>query len=47
MPQMIAVDTNLLSAWLNRDHAWHKPAAARFAAEATSSNLVFPGPIFC
>lgn len=37
---MIAVDTNLLFAWLNRDHAWHKPAAAWFAREASSPNLV-------
>ena len=37
---MTAVDTNLLFAWLNRDHAWHKPAAAWFVGEAASPNLV-------
>ncbi len=37
---MTAVDTNLLFAWLNRDHAWHKPAAAWFAAESAKPDLV-------
>jgi uncharacterized protein len=37
---MIAVDTNLLFAWMNRDHAWHKPAVAWFAGEAASPDLV-------
>jgi toxin-antitoxin system PIN domain toxin len=37
---MTAVDTNLLFAWLNRDHASHQPAAAWFAGEAASPNLV-------
>jgi toxin-antitoxin system PIN domain toxin len=37
---MTAVDTNLLFAWLNRDHAWHKLAAAWFAVEAAKPDLV-------
>ncbi len=37
---MTSVDTNLLFAWLNRDHAWHKPAAAWFASEVANSNLI-------
>ncbi len=37
---MTAVDTNLLFAWLNRDHAWHKLAAAWFASEAANSKFV-------
>ena len=37
---MTAVDTNLLFAWLNRDHAWHRPAAAWMLAQAANPNLV-------
>ena len=37
---MTAVDTNLLFAWLNRDHTWHVRAAAWFGHEAASPNLV-------
>ena len=37
---MIAVDTNLLFAWLNRDHPWHAPAAHWFAKQADNPDLV-------
>jgi toxin-antitoxin system PIN domain toxin len=37
---MTAVDTNLLFAWLNRDHAWHAPAAEWFRAQSANPNLV-------
>ncbi len=37
---MTAVDTNLLFAWLNRDHAWHRPAAAWLAEQSGNSSLV-------
>ena len=37
---MIAVDTNLLFAWLNRDHAWHAAAAAWFKTRQESADLV-------
>ncbi len=37
---MTAVDTNLLFAWLNRDHAWHRPAAAWLASQSNNPNLV-------
>lgn len=34
---MTAVDTNLLFAWLNRDHAWHAAAAAWMSSEAATT----------
>ena len=37
---MTAVDTNLLFAWLNRDHAWHAAAARWFASQAANPDLV-------
>jgi uncharacterized protein len=37
---MTAVDTNLLFAWLNRDHPWHAHAARWFASQAANPNLV-------
>ncbi len=37
---MIAPDTNLLFAWLNRGHASHTAASAWFAAQAENGNLV-------
>jgi toxin-antitoxin system PIN domain toxin len=37
---MTAVDTNLLFAWLNRDHTRHAPAARWFAMQADNSRLV-------
>ena len=37
---MTAVDTNLLFAWLNRDHSWHSAAARWFASQADNPNLV-------
>jgi toxin-antitoxin system PIN domain toxin len=37
---MTAVDTNLLFAWLNRDHAWHTAAARWFASQTNNANLV-------
>lgn len=37
---MTAVDTNLLFAWLNRDHAWHRPAAAWMLQQAANPSLV-------
>jgi uncharacterized protein len=37
---MTAVDTNLLFAWLNRDHAWHGPAAAWLASQNDNPDLV-------
>jgi toxin-antitoxin system PIN domain toxin len=37
---MIAVDTNLLFAWINRDHAWHGAAAAWMLGQASNPNLV-------
>lgn len=37
---MIAVDTNLLFAWLNRDHAWHPRASLWFATQAANPDLV-------
>lgn len=37
---MTAVDTNILFAWLNRDHAWHPPAAAWMSAQAANPSLV-------
>lgn len=37
---MTAVDTNILFAWLNRDHAWHAAAAAWMNAQATSPEIV-------
>ncbi len=39
---MTAVDTNLLFAWLNRDHAWHR-AAARWMSEQSMN----PGLVLC
>lgn len=36
---MTAVDTNLLFAWLNRDHEWHAEAARWLATQANSSDL--------
>lgn len=37
---MIGVDTNLLFAWLNRDHAWHVAAADWFRSQSPHPNLV-------
>lgn len=37
---MTAVDTNLLFAWLNRDHAWHRAAAVWMSAQSTNPDLV-------
>ena len=37
---MTAVDTNLLFAWLNRDHAWHRAAAAWLTGQTTNPGLV-------
>lgn len=37
---MTAVDTNLLFAWLNRDHAWHAPAAAWMNGQAANPEIV-------
>lgn len=37
---MTAVDTNVLFAWLNRDHAWHTPAAAWMAGQSANPDLV-------
>jgi uncharacterized protein len=37
---MTAIDTNLLFAWLNRDHAWHAPAARWLATQAANPRLV-------
>lgn len=37
---MIAVDTNLLFAWLNRDHADHAPAVRWFESQAESTAIV-------
>lgn len=37
---MIAVDTNLLFAWLNRDHASHESAARWFREQADNPELV-------
>jgi predicted nucleic acid-binding protein len=37
---MTAVDTNLLFAWLNCDHAWHARAARWFASQAANPDLV-------
>lgn len=37
---MIAVDTNLLFAWLNRDHAWHAAAAAWMSGQGTNPEIV-------
>jgi hypothetical protein len=36
---MMAVDTNLLFAWLNSDHTWHQPAACWFAEQSTNPDL--------
>ena len=37
---MTAVDTNLIFAWLNRDHAWHPAAARWFATQMENPDLV-------
>lgn len=37
---MTAVDTNVLFAWLNRDHAWHGLAAAWMMRQADNAELV-------
>lgn len=36
---MTAVDTNLLFAWLNRDHAWHRVAADWMVLQSDQSDL--------
>ncbi len=37
---MTAVDTNLLFAWLNRDHAWHESAIRWFREQAANPDIV-------
>jgi toxin-antitoxin system PIN domain toxin len=37
---MTAVDTNLLFAWLNRDHAWHRSANAWLTRQSDNPDLV-------
>jgi uncharacterized protein len=37
---MTAVDTNLLFAWLNRDHEWHEAAAAWMGSQANNPEIV-------
>ncbi|MCI0533806.1 MAG: PIN domain-containing protein [Verrucomicrobiales bacterium] len=37
---MTAVDTYLLFAWLNRDHAWHRAAAAWLDKQSANPTLV-------
>lgn len=37
---MISADTNLLFAWLNRDHAWHVPAVRWFVGQTDNSDFV-------
>ncbi|MCP5525064.1 MAG: PIN domain-containing protein [Verrucomicrobiales bacterium] len=37
---MTGVDTNLLFAWLNRDHAWHRAAADWMTRQSAHPDLV-------
>lgn len=37
---MTAVDANILFAWLNRDHAWHRTAAVWMAGQAENPRFV-------
>ncbi len=37
---MMALDTNVLFAWLNKDHEWHLPAARWIASQHSNTKMV-------
>lgn len=37
---MTSIDTNLLFAWLNKDHEWHRQAATWIAGQDKNSDIV-------